>query len=420
MRRIRESRRLRAGLLVLAATAAALTLLIVWAAAPIAGHARPGMTAPDWSKLVVGPYPSGPTDYNPLYSAATDAYRIESRRMLTYLVSPDEIDPDITTLGEARTLDTSDGNFGDPDDFIGKNAPFPKNWQPVAVANRLIAGAYIWRTNNSVRARKQITLALLRFPTEQAARAAANGFADTLVTPASHAIPLDGVDARASAVTDDRGQLFAAHGVYVIVTHVVIPQADTTALAARLKEVLQAQLTRMTDLKPTPLEDIPDLAADPDGLLRLTLPNKFDASDEDHDSWGSAQGGLYSPAGALHFERDVVAVRKAFDAAGVDVVARNAATVYRTRDLAAAFGLQAALTRPGRDDDLLANPPGLVDASCLQLDEPEPIRRHIFLCAVVVGRYVAVIGAQAEFSGAEPSSFPQRVAAQYSMLAKSG
>ncbi|MGW4245546.1 DUF7373 family lipoprotein [Nocardia sp. NPDC004722] len=420
MRRIRESRRLRAGLLVIAALAATLAVLIAWAAEPIAGHPTPGMTAPDWSKLVTGPYPSSPADYDPLYSAATDVYRIESRRMLTYLVSPDEIDPDVTQLGAARTLDTSDGNFGDPDDFLGKNAPFPKNWQPVAVANRLIAGAYIWRNNGSVRARKHITLALMRFPTEQAARAAANGFADTLATPGSHPIVIDGVDARASAVTDDRGQLFAAHGVYVIVEHVVIPQTDATALEERLKAVLQAQLARMADLKPTPLEDIPDLAADPDGLLRMTLPNKFDSSDEDTDSWGVAQGGLYSPAGALHFERDVTAVRRAFDAAGVDVVARNAATVYRTRDLAAAFGLQAALTKPGRDDDVMASPPGLVDASCLQLDEPEPIRRHTYLCAVVYGRYVAMIGSQAAFSGAEPSSFPQRVAAQYSMLAKSG
>ncbi|MEC3915080.1 DUF7373 family lipoprotein [Nocardia sp. CDC160] len=416
MRGIRGLRRWRIGLPVLAVVIVVLAGGIAMATSTVPGHPVPGMTAPDWSQLSVGPYPSAPTDYKPLYSGASDVYEIESRRMLGYLVSPDEIDPDVTYLGGARTVDDSDGNFGDEVGLLA--APFPKNWQPVAQRNRLIAGAYIWRNNNSVRARKHITLAIMRFPSEQAAKAAADGFADALAAPGLHALPTDGLEARASSISDDKGQIFAAHGVYAIVGHAVMPQADATALAERLQAMLRAQLAKMADLKPTPLEDIPDLPTDPDGIMRMTLPNKYDSSDS--DLFGFRQGGVYSAAGALHFERDGAAARKAFAAAGVDLVARNGATVYRTRDLAAAFGLQAALTTPGRDDDEFPNPPGLTDAHCIQLDEPEPVRRATYLCAVVYGRYVAVIGAQAEFSGAEPGSFPQRVAAQYSMLAKSG
>ncbi|MTE13000.1 DUF7373 family lipoprotein [Nocardia aurantiaca] len=413
MRRIRGFRGLRTVLAVAAVVTAVLAFSVAVASSTVPGHPVPGMTPPDFSKIIVGPYPSGPIEYSPTYGVATDVYQIESRRMLSYLAGPDEIDPDVTFLGGARVLDTSDANFDDSD------GPFPKSWQPIAERNRMIAGAYIWRDNNSVRARKHITLAIMRFPTEQAAQAAVDGFSDALAAPGLHPIPIDGVEnARASSITDAKGQVFAVHGVYAIIGHAVIPRADPAALGERLKAMLQTQLVRMADLKPTPLEDIPDLPTNPDNILGLTLPNKYDSSDSDRVGW--SYGGVYSPAGALHFERDGAAARKAYAAAGVDLVARNAATVYRTRDLAAAFGLQAALTTLGRDDDEYPHPPGITDAHCIQLDEPEPIRDYTYLCAVVYGRYVAVIGAEARFSGAAPASFAQRVSAQYSMLAKSG
>ncbi|MFE3793793.1 DUF7373 family lipoprotein [Nocardia tengchongensis] len=402
------------------AVTAVLVVGFVAATWPVPGHPGPGMTPTDLSKLQVGPYPSAPAEFTPFYGETSDAYAIESRRMLTYLAGPDVIDPDVRYLGGARLLSSS-GDFDDT------NGPFPKNWQPVAERNRLIAGAYIWRNNDSVRARKHITLAIQRFPTEQAARAATDGYWDALNSPERHPIPIGAADlpadtrdsVRASSRTDDRGELVAAHGVYVIIGHAVIPQTDPAALGARLQEMLRAQLTAMADLKPSPLEDLPDLPSNPDHILDLTLPNQYDMSDSDQTS-GGGRGGIYAPAGALHFERDTAVARPAFAAAGVDLVARNGATVYRTRDLAAAFGLQAALTRLGRDDDEVPNPAGITDAHCIRLDEPEPIRRAEYLCAVVHGRYVAVIGAPARFSGGAPASFEQRVSAQYSMLARSG
>ncbi|WP_458690801.1 DUF7373 family lipoprotein [Nocardia tengchongensis] len=403
-----------------AAVAVVIASASVVASWSVPGHPVPGMTPTDLSKLRVGPYPSAPTEFTPFYSTVHDAYAVESRRMLTFLAGPDTIDPDVRFLGGAQVLSSSSGSFDDAD------GPFPKNWQPIAERNRLIAGAYTWRNNDSVRARKHITLAILRFPTEQTARAAADGFNDTLDAPGRHRIPIDTSDlaadsresVRASSRADDRGELVAAHGVYVIVGHAVIPQNDPAALGGRLREMLRAQLTAMAELKPTPLEDIPDLPTNPDGILGLTLPNQYDSADSDPPGMG--RGGIYTPAGALHYERDAVTARAAFEAAGVDLVARNGATVYRTRDLAAAFGLQTALTRLGRDDDEVPNPAGITDAHCIRLDEPEPIRRAEYLCAVVYGRYVAVIGAQARFSGGAPASFEQRVSAQYSMLARSG
>ncbi|WP_433593477.1 DUF7373 family lipoprotein [Nocardia sp. CA-145437] len=414
-------RRLRTMALAAAAAVAVLGAGYAVGSWPVAGHAVPGMTAADLPKLKVGPYPSAPAEFVPFYGTVADAYAIESRRMMTYLAGPDRIDPDVRYLGGARLLSNSGADFDDD------NGPFPKNWRPVAERNRLIAGAYIWRNNDSVRARKHITLAIQRFPTEQAARAAVDGYWEALNDPGRHTIPIDAADlpadtrdsVRASSRTDEKGEVVAARGVYVIIGHAVIPQNDPAALGTRLREMLRAQLTAMAELKPTPLEDLPDLPGNPDKILDLTLPNQYDSSDSDQ-SGGRGQGGVYTPAGALHFERDTTVARPAFEAAGVDLVARNGATVYRTRDLKAAFGLQTALTRLGRDDDEVPNPGGITDAHCVRLDEPEPIRDATYLCAVVYGRYVAVIGAQARFGGGAPASFEQRVSAQYSMLARSG
>ncbi|WP_443678137.1 DUF7373 family lipoprotein [Nocardia australiensis] len=88
---------------------------------------------------------------------------------------------------------------------------------------------------------------------------------------------------------------------------------------------------------------------------------------------------------------------------GACSVAHNDGTIYRTRDLESAFRLQTALTTLGKDDDETAGPPGIVDTHCIKLDEPEPIRDSKFMCAMVYGRYVAVIGARAGFgdTGAE-------------------
>ncbi|MVU76509.1 hypothetical protein GPX89_04540 [Nocardia sp. ET3-3] len=418
LRRVREILGWRTGLPVAALVAAVLAVGVAVASSTVPGHPVPGMTPPDWSKLQVGPYPSAPIDYDPLYDGAADAYRMESRRMLTYLVSPDEIDPDVRYLDGARTLDTSDANFADPGDIFAADAPFPKAWQSIAQQNQLISGAYVSRNNDSIRHRKYIALAILRFPTEQKAQAAVDGFFGALSGPRIHPIPLDGIDARASSTTEVKGQVFAVHGVYAIVGHAMVQQAD--ALAERLRAMARAQLDKMADLKPTPLEDIPDLPTNPDNIMGITLPNRFGTGDSDPSGGLGQSGEIYSAAGALHFERDGVAARRAFAAAGVDLVARNAATVYRTRDLAAAFALQTALTTLGRDDDEFPNPPGITDSQCVQLDEPEPIRNYTYLCAVVYGRYVAVIGAVADFGGAVPASFVQRVAAQYSMLVKSG
>ena len=93
--------------------------------------------------------------------------------------------------------------------------------------------------------------------------------------------------------------------------------------------------------------------------MRRAAPRAKDFSDpffEQNDF------GPYEPSGILHFARNPIEVRKAFEEGGVDLVGRQAGTVYRARDLVGAFRVQNALTHPGNNDDTLDPPPGIPDA----------------------------------------------------------
>ncbi|MEV5837874.1 hypothetical protein [Nocardia sp. NPDC052112] len=398
------------GALVVAAT---LAIGVTGCGSAISGQATPGMTPANLAALNTGPYQSTPQVYRPKISYNTQVFHIESRRMMGYIVSPYQIDPDMKLLEAVRVIDQSS--------FRSITGEFPESYAPIAERNHLIGGALTTRSNGDLRNRKFMTISIMRFPNDAAARAAATEFdqdsANSL--PGRHGIALDGVaNAMASSVTDAKGWVYAWRGPFVVLSMVTVPKPDPNAIATQLKKMLQLQDARLAELNPTPVDDILDLPLDTDRIMSLALraakgsPGVFLREENI---------GIYSPTGQLHFERDAAVATKAFADAGVDLVGQNDGTVYRTRDLAAAFRLQTALTVLGKNDEEAADPPGVTDARCIQLDEAEPIRNDKYLCAMVYGRYVAVIGANATFSGNAPdAAFYQRAAAQYSILAKNG
>ncbi|RDI52655.1 DUF7373 family lipoprotein [Nocardia mexicana] len=396
------------------AAVAVFSVLTSACGASSSGHAIPGMTPANTAKLNIGPYAGAPSDYEPEISMSSDVFPIESRRLMGILISPDEIDPEMSKLAETKIIEDSSSIFDDTSGVL------PSSFKPVAERNHLIGGAYTARSNGSRRSEKFLAVAVMRFPTDSAAQAAAAEFdQDTYGrSPNRHPIPIDGhtTNTHSGSSTDAVGTVFAAHGPHVIVTSLTIPKPDQAALGVGLKKVLDMQVARLNTTQPTAPDDILDLPQNPAGIMRyaLQLPDKiYDASLTENTV------GYYDPAGDLHFERDATGLRKAFAENGVDLVARNDGVVYRTRDLESAFKLQAALTRLGRDDEEVPNPPGVTDAHCIKLDDKEPIRDHTFICAVVYGRYVGVISAQSKLSGAVDPAFYQRAAAQYSILTKS-
>lgn len=383
-----------------------------------AGHAVPGLTVPDVAKLKVGPYQSKPFDYKPRLSTKDDVFAIESRRLLGYLTSPDEIDPEMNHLGGTQLLSLGDSSFVQ-DYGIVTVGVLPQAYKPALEKNNLIAGAYTSRNNDDLRNRKFMSAYLMRFPSDAAAQSAAQ---DLEATPGAipdnrHPLPLSGFDnAHASSLTDAKGWLFVARGPYVLLVMLTVPKPDANALTTGFQKYLSIALPRLDRSDPTAEDDILDLPQNPSGIMRLALPPQKQSADSIIDQ---TTVGPYEPAGQLQLERDAGALRPVFAQTGVDLVGKNDGTVYRTRDTEAAFRLQAALTMPGKNDEEFPNPPGITDAHCLKLDEREPVRNYSYLCAVVYDRYVAVVGTEGRAAGISPS-FYQRVAAQYAMLVDNG
>ncbi|WP_228804783.1 DUF7373 family lipoprotein [Nocardia higoensis] len=334
---------------------------------------------------------------------------VESRRLLEYLVSPSEIDSDISVASPLAL-------FSGPN-IVGERT-FPAQYEAAAVDNNMLLGVYQSRINGDLRKRKKLIISVLRFPTEDASRQAAEQFDRTAnAETGRHPIAVSAYpQARVSSGDDITAVGFLAHGPYVIVVNTAVPEPDAQALASIVGRTLQAQTARLDQTTPTPLDDVLDLPLDPDSIMRRTLPQSSDYSDP---FFGDSDVGVYTPAAALHFERDPERMREAFEDAGVDLVARRGGMLYRARDLAGAFRLQNALMTAGRKDEELPPPPGLGDARCLKLDVPDQTRNFDLFCTVVFDRYVGMVIAQAGITGRIDGVLYQRAAAQYAILANS-
>jgi len=384
--------------------------VLVGCAAEIPGNPQPGLLPVDIASLNVGSYSPEPTEHDFDISTVDELRMVESRRMLGYLVSPSEIDSEISVAGPLAM-------FSNPGSIVGEPT-FPAQYEPAAADNNLLLGVYESRTNGDLRKRKKLIISVLRFPTAEASRKAAEQFDQiTNSAPGRHPLSVPAYpQARLSSADDITAVGFLAHGPYVVMANTAVPEPDAEALTSIVDRTFQAQTARLDETTPTPLDDVLDLPLDPDSIMRRTLPKSSDYSDP---FFGDSDFGVYSAAAALHFERDPELMRKAFEDSGVDLVARRGGMLYRARDLAGAFRLQSALTTAGRKDEELPSPPGLGDVRCLKLDTPDEARNFDLFCTVVFDRYVGVVVSKATLSGSTDGTLYQRAAAQYAILANS-
>lgn len=378
----------------------------------IEGKALPGMTAVDLEKLDYGDFPNEPHDY--VYTTSrtsADVYRIESRRMLSYLVSPFEVDKDMSLLESTRLLEVG-RSF---DDEI-----LPKAFEPVADQHHMFAGVSTRRSNGSLRAHKGMSIAILRFPSENAAQAAANDFDRVLGETAPDRKPLTipgHSDAKAST-REMKGYLFKNSGQYVIVSSVTWPKADPHSIAQTLAGLLDQQVPKVEALQPTRPNDILDLPTNPDGILRLAVKSAKTYATDLSAQNDAFEGSIFDVAGARHLDVDAARMEHVLTEAGVDLVAHIEGTLYRTRDLESAFHLQSALAQLGDLDQEVPGPPGIADARCVSRDEHHPVFDTNTECIIVHGRYVARIISWGRGGGRIDPLLYQRTAAQYAILSK--
>ena len=153
---------------------------------------------------------------------------------------------------------------------------------------------------------------------------------------------------------------------------------------------------------PTPVDKIPVLPLDTDGILSRTLPTEN----------GSEYSGVYPAQAYLHTVWEPSSESAALTDAGVDYVAIDNSDVYRTTDNAAARRLMAAVmaTKDGKYV-AEASPPDLPTARCLApKEDPHDYATENHLCYVVFDRYLAEVGSPNQ------QDLYQMTSAQYKLL----
>ncbi|MFD6267790.1 DUF7373 family lipoprotein [Nocardia asteroides] len=379
----------------------------------LTGVPMPGATPVDLDYLRPGPFKNEPTPFGLEWGMEMpkNIRLIEARKMLNYLVHPADVDPDLQTPGGTQI-------FADKDTMSSRNGLSEAYRDPVRLNVKFIGGVSTSQSNGSVRTPKDLALAVLQFTTDTEAIRIADEFNRiTLSSGPRQTVDIPGHPlARASAESDSIVDSWEPHGQYVIWTRVKIPGPDLRSATTITKKSVEMQIASLERFKPTPLDDVLDTPLDPENIMRRA------AVRSDRDSAGISSYeedfGPFQPSGILHFERHPVEARKKFEETGVDLIGRRASTVYRTRDLAAAFRLQTFLASPGKNDFILQSPPGLADSQCIKLDTADQSREYDALCAVVYDRYVAVVTAKAISGGEVESGLMERAAAQYAILKK--
>jgi hypothetical protein len=388
------------------ALVSAVAVVTTACAQTVPGHAGPGMAPVATTELDHGLFPTEPSTFEMEISTSADIYSLESRRMLGYLVSPYRVDPEFRYLQDTELI--AAGTSPTPN-------LLPAEFEPIAEKNFFVSGVVTARANNNPRTEKRLALAVLRFGNDDYARAAATEYntAMDVLTPGRQRIDLTGYREAHAALgpSRDRAQLFAATGPFVVVAAMSAPASESELVGEWFKKVLDLQFDALKGLTPTPPDDMLDLPTDPDGIMSMTLPSEFPGSAAFSDLLGA-----YSPSAYLHMEPDAEAIHD-YEAFGVDLVARNNATVYRTAGLSQAFALQTALTRPGRYDEEIDGPPGLGDARCVQRDYYTALFQTFF-CVVVYDRYVALVD-DTGLGNLPSPELHQSLAAQYTILANS-
>ncbi|MGM7644129.1 DUF7373 family lipoprotein [Nocardia sp. JW2] len=398
---------------------AALTAVLVLGsgcAATVSGQATPRTTPVDLAALQTGAMVTEPTDFELNFSshAAQRVRLIEGRRLLNVLVHPTDFVPTLTESSYTKI-------FADAEEMT-KTGGLPEKFEDAVTTNDLVAGVCTTRTNGSSRDFESLFVGILEFGTEQNAVAAAAAMYAVGLTQENSRQPvaIPSYPGAHGSASDSSVNAFQPHGRFVIVT-AIQPVADRNSSADMIKNVLDKQIEALDKFQAVAADDLLDLPLDQDGMVRRTM-SKSPVGDPFQMGFHNEDFGIFLPSGILHYERNPHETRKALVDAGVDLIGRRYSTVYRTRDVESAFLLQTALARRGKHDTVLEPPPGIADAQCVRLAEPDKNRNYNGFCVLVYERYVAVVMSQAsQLNSTQPSdpTLQERTAAQYAILAKS-
>jgi hypothetical protein len=256
-----------------------------------------------------------------------------------------------------------------------------------------------------------LSITLLRFPDDEAARAAAAALEITNWKDLAKtiAVPLPKHPEVMARFTPGNGAVLADTAIGPFVVHLMIdaPPAEVEIHVGDLDPVVDAERKLLQEFRPTPVEAIPALPRDPDGLL-----SRMVSTDPAQPAPVSAGFAVYGPTGALHFQPPTFRKDKLYDKWGVDRLAVSGPqNLYRLRDHKAALEMLAEFTAEasGREHEIDADP-NVPDERCFQINN-SPSNAPGFVCRIVFENFYTSQRADTAISA------KQKSAAQYALLA---
>lgn len=319
--------------------------------------------------------------------------------MSSVVVGPWEVDPDLNRKDMPNAVMKAEAL----DDVFSQEAA------NVAVNHGYVTGFANARSTNdsAIPHDRRLKNFVMRFPDGDAARAAAPLLAAANRSGPGPLSPISIAahpDTHAAAGVSDKGKhvvaAFTAHGPFVLYEW---GEASSPEIAEQIvSATLDKQIPAIDPFKPTDVAQLVNLPRDPSGLVARTIQQKEQKSIN--------SGYAYDRRGSLNFTLDPIAMAAIEDDAGVELMSGDAATVFQTKDAAAAARMVAGLTtlaskgRPGQAGSTPTDAvPNLPDSQCMA-DE------NTNTCYATVGRYVIEAG-QRKLEDAQ-----QLAAAQYQVL----
>lgn len=366
---------------------------------------EPTSASVDVTKLDTGNYPTKPIDVETLRDSSSGSVR-ESIRIGDSTPVPFEYDSRLAyglDYNRSQIITPAEPPYPDDVGIKVERSNFANEFPG------MVAG---WRTHATRRSNSSegriIDTWSVRFNTPENARNAASKMAD--LTPGSAQTIEGHPGAQAKVTPAEPGDIipkmrsWLAHDdmlLYLQIGDPVSRPFDISDNAAIVKKFYDKQIERLRGYSRTPIQDIPRIPLDVDGLLSHTL-----SADK-----VTSRTGIYPTHVVVSQAALPVAAASAYADAGVDYVVSGGAFVYRAKDEAAAERLSAAFgggaLSPDRPTAEASPPPHMPNAKCTSGD---PDRSTPPSCRYTVGRYLVRVG------GANLQDVYQRAAAQYLLL----
>ncbi|MEU8900380.1 hypothetical protein [Nocardia sp. NPDC048505] len=384
----------------------------------VAGEARPQRVDPN--SLGVGAYSVVPLEV----PAGSEEYgrTMEAARLTEALIDPVEADPAF------NRAPTSSGMAALPSP-ARVTTVLAHPVREVLERHGMVVAASVSGTDRVEESRRPevgrsrlLTVVVTRFADAPAAERAAREMdaVDAAVSPDNVAIAIPGHAAALAHWRPNVPTLAAtlATGSYVMSLLVGHTAPDPVVLTEVAAKAFTAQAARLRDFRPTPPEQFAAMPLDPQGMLRMMVPQApsrwpFPAITSYTLRMNAGWDGTLQPSGLVFGPRGAYLYLDRTKPLEAEAMAFNGFNpLFRMRDPVAARRAFDRAVRKDGEEGLrpVPGPAGLDDVRCVESPDPDTLGVLRYVCRVVYGRYFTTLFAR------ELTNAQHKAAAQYGLL----